>query len=136
VNLWLAVVAGLLAILGSFRLLSQYVLLFCVFLVGVGFAFHAPAWTAIVSDVVITDEQPSASMLGGLRLNVLGIIGPVLGGILLYLFGANWVFAVNALCFVGAILVLLEGKGAAIWTSHIPPNRLNNLTIVVVEDGV
>jgi len=113
VNLWLAVAAGLLAILGSFRLLSPYVLLLCVFLVGVGFAFHAPAWSAIVSDVVTTEELPSAAMLGGLQLNVSGIIGPVLGGVLLYLFGANWVFATNALCFVAVILVLLQWKGAA-----------------------
>jgi MFS family permease len=112
VNLWLAIAAGLLAILSSFRLLSPYVLLFCVFLAGVGFAFHAPAWSAIVSDVANTEELPSAAMLGGLQLNVSGLIGPALGGVLLYLFGANWVFAMNALCFVGVILVLLQGKGA------------------------
>jgi MFS family permease len=113
VNLWLAVAAGLLAILGSFRLLSPYALLFCVSLVGVGFAFHAPAWSAIVSDVVTTEELSSAAMLGGLQLNVSGIIGPALGGVLLYLFGAKWVFAGNALCFIAVILVLLQGKGAA-----------------------
>lgn len=113
VNLWLAVAAGLLAILGSFRLLSPYVLLLCVFLVGVGFAFHTPAWSAIVSDVVTAEELPSAAMLGGLQLNVSGIIGPALGGVLLYLFGANWVFAANALCFVAVILVLSPWKEAA-----------------------
>src|SRR6478672_6209115 len=32
-NLWLAVAAGLLAILGSFHLVNPYVLLFCVFLI-------------------------------------------------------------------------------------------------------
>src|SRR3984893_11571457 len=47
-NLWLAGAAILLTILGSFQLLNPYVLLFCVFLIGVGFAFHAPAWSAIV----------------------------------------------------------------------------------------
>jgi MFS family permease len=113
VNLWLAVAAGLLAILGSFRLLSPWAILSCVFFIGVGFAFHAPAWSAIVSDVVTTEELPSAAMLGGLQLNISGIIGPALGGVLLYLFGANWVFALNALCFVAVILVLLQWKGVA-----------------------
>src|SRR5215510_8473136 len=46
VNLWLAFAAGLLAILGSLRLLSPNVLLFCVFMIGLGFAFNAPAWSA------------------------------------------------------------------------------------------
>src|SRR3984893_15750438 len=91
-NLWLAGAAVLLAILGSCQLLNPYVLLFCVFLIGVGFAFHAPAWSAIVPDVVTDEELPPAATLGGLQLNVSGIIGPALGGILLYFFGANWVF--------------------------------------------
>src|ERR1700737_1733636 len=111
-NLWLAGAAVLLAILGSFQLLNPYVLLFCVFLIGVGFAFHAPAWSAIVPDVVTDEELPSAAALGGLQLNVSGIIGPALGGILLYFFGANWVFALNALCFVVVIFALLQWKGA------------------------
>jgi len=83
-----------------------------VFLIGVGFAFHAPAWSAIVPDVVTDEELPSAATLGGLQLNVSGIIGPALGGILLYFFGANWVFALNALCFVVVIFALLQWKGA------------------------
>jgi len=110
-NLWLAGAALLLAILGSFHLLNPYVLLFCVFLIGVGFAFHAPAWSAIVSDVVTDEELPSAATLGGLQLNVSGIIGPALGGVLLYFLGATWVFAVNALCFLVVILALLQWKG-------------------------
>jgi MFS family permease len=119
-NLWLAGAAVALAILGSFHLLNPYILLFCVFLIGVGFAFHAPAWSAIVSDVVTDEELPSAATLGGLQLNVSGIIGPALGGVLLYFLGANWVFAVNALCFVVVILALLQWNG---------PERESNLRL-------
>src|ERR1700758_50895 len=110
-NIWLAGAAVLLAILGSFQLLNPSVLLFCVFLIGFGFAFHAPAWSAVVPDLVTDEELPSAATLGGLQLNVSGIIGPALGGVLLYFLGANWVFAVNALCFVVVILALLQWKG-------------------------
>ena len=110
-NLWLAGAAVLLAILSSSQLLNPYVLLFCVFLIGIGFAFHAPAWSAIVPDLVTDEELPSAATLGGLQLNVSGIIGPALGGVLLYFLGANWVFAVNALCFVVVIFALLQWKG-------------------------
>jgi MFS family permease len=108
VNLWLAC---LLAILGSLHLLNTVVLLFSVFLVGVGFAFHAPAWSAIVPGVVTDKELPSATTLGGLQLKISGIIGPALGGVLLYFIGANWVFAANALGFVVVVLVLLQWKG-------------------------
>src|ERR1700722_2982204 len=109
-NLWLAGAAVLLAFLSSFRLLNPYVLLLFVFLIGVGFAFHAPAWSAIVPDLVTDEELPSAAILGGLQLNVSGIIGPALGGVLLYFLGANWVFAVNALCFGLVIVALLQWK--------------------------
>jgi MFS family permease len=47
-NLWLAGAAVLLAILGSFQLLNPYVLLFCVFLIGVGFAFHALCFIVVI----------------------------------------------------------------------------------------
>jgi MFS family permease len=112
-NLWLAGAAVLLAILGSFHFLNPQLLLFCVFLIGAGFAFHAPAWSAIVPEVVTDEELPSAATLGGLQLNVSGIIGPALGGVLLYFLGANWIFAVNALCFFVVILALLQWKGSA-----------------------
>jgi MFS family permease len=111
-NLWLAGAAVLLAILGSLRLLNPYLLLLFVFLIGVGFAFHAPAWSAIVPDLVTDEELPSAATLGGLQLNISGIVGPALGGVLLYLLGANWVFALNALCFGVVILALLQWKGS------------------------
>ena len=81
-NLWLATAAVLLAILGSFQLLNPYLVLLFVFLIGVGFAFHAPAWSAVGPDLVTNEELPSAATLGGLQLNVSGIVGPALGGVL------------------------------------------------------
>ena len=130
-NLWLAGAAVLLAILGSFQLLNPYVLLFCVFLIGVGFAFHAPAWSAIVPDLVTDEELPSAATLGGLQLNVSGIIGPALGGVLLYFLGANWVFAVNALCFVVVILALLQWKGPAAESGFPVENFIESFSTAV-----
>jgi MFS family permease len=64
------------------------------------------------------EELPSAATLGGLQLNVSGIIGPALGGVLLYFLGANWVFGLNALCFIVVILALLQWKG-----NHVRNNR-------------
>lgn len=130
-NLWLAGAAILLAILGSFQLLNPYVLLFCVFLIGVGFAFHAPAWSAIVPEVVTDEELPSAVTLGGLQLNVSGIIGPALGGVLLYFLGANWVFGVNALCFVVVILALLQWKGSEAKSGFPMENFLESFSTAV-----
>jgi MFS family permease len=111
-NFWLAASAALLAIIGFLRLLNPYVILACIFFIGIGFAFTAPAWTAIVPEVVSDEELPSAATLGGLQLNISGIIGPALGGMLIPLVGSNWVFAINALFFLLVILAVLQWKPA------------------------
>jgi MFS family permease len=111
-NIWLAVAAGLLASFGWLNSLNPYIILTCIFLLGVGFAFNAPAWTAIVPEVVSNEELPSAAALGGLQLNLSGIIGPALGGILIPIVGSNWLFALNAACFLVVIFALLRWKRA------------------------
>jgi MFS family permease len=109
-TLWLAATAALLAILFTFHWLTPALVLICVFLTGVGFAFNAPAWTAIVPEIVTNEELPSASTLSGLQLNVSGIIGPALGGLALRFVSPSWVFALNAVCFSLVIFAIAKWK--------------------------
>jgi MFS family permease len=110
INAWLAAIAVALAILGWLHLLNPCLILICVFFLGVGFAFNAPTWTSIVPQVVSDVELPSASTLSGLQFNISGIIGPALGGLLIPLIGANFVFAANAACFLLVVLSILQWK--------------------------
>jgi Na+/melibiose symporter-like transporter len=110
INVGLAVAAGCLAVLGWLHLLNAYVILVSVFCIGVGFAFNAPAWTSIVPQVVSDAELPSAATLSGLQFNISGIIGPALGGLLVALAGANFVFALNAACFFLVVVAIRESK--------------------------
>src|SRR5215472_2663986 len=50
--LWLAGAAGLLAICTWLRLVSPGLILTTVFLLGIGFAFNAPVWAAIIPEIV------------------------------------------------------------------------------------
>ena len=109
-NFWLSCTAALLAICGFLGFLSPWILLLCVFLTGVGFAFNSPAWSAVVPDIVTDAELPSAATLGGLQLNISGIIGPAIGGILLRFFAPNWLFALNSACFLVVILAIVRWK--------------------------
>jgi MFS family permease len=108
--IWLAVCAGGLALLGWLNLLTPYVLLGSVFLVGTGFAFNAPAFSAAVPEIVSREELPSASVLTGLQLNISAIVGPALGGLLLLIVGANTIFVFNALCFLGVVISIVPWK--------------------------
>jgi MFS family permease len=110
INVWLAVVAALLAILGFLRLLNPPLILAGVFLIGIGFAFNAPAWGAIVPEVVPDEDLPSAATLSGLQLNISALLGSARGGLILPLAGPNIVFATNALGFLVVLLVVLNWK--------------------------
>ena len=110
INFWLTAMAAGLAVLAWLHVLNPYLILASVFLLGVGFAFNAPAWISIVSQVVSDGELPSAATLNGLQLNISGIIGPVLAGFLIPLAGANFVFAVNASCFLLVVLAIRRWK--------------------------
>jgi MFS family permease len=114
INVWLAVMTAGLAGLAWLHLLNPYLILASVFLLGVGFAFNAPAWTALVSQVVSDGELPSAATLSGLQLNISGIIGPVLGGFLIPLAGANFVFSINASCFLLVVLAVRSWKQSTV----------------------
>ena len=109
-NFWLAIIAVALAVLGWLHLLSTHIILASVFLVGVGFAFEAPAWTSIVPEIVSNAELTSAATLGGLQLNISGILGPALGGTLLPFIGPSCLFALNAACFLGVIFAVFQWK--------------------------
>ena len=67
VYLWLAAAAGLLAVCTWLHWIRPYVILITVFLLGIGFAFNAPAWASIVPEIVQKEELASAITLGGVR---------------------------------------------------------------------
>jgi MFS family permease len=109
-NVCMAATAFTLAVLGWMNLLNPYLILGCVFFIGVGFAINTPAWTSIVRHVVSDAELPSAANLGSLQFSIAGIIGPVLGGLLVLFAGANVVFALNAACFLLVALATRQWK--------------------------
>ena len=108
--IWLAVCACALAILGWFHLLHPYVILAAVFLIGMGFAVNAPAFSAAVPEIVSNEELPSASVLSGLQLNISAIAGPALGGVLLLFVGPNTVFLMNGLCALLVVFAIAPWK--------------------------
>ena len=99
-NCWLAVSAGLLAIGAFLNRLTPEIVLAGVFLLGIGFAFQAPVASAAIPEIVGKEDLLSATALGGVQMNLAGIIGPALGGLLIPLLGVSGVFTLNAAAFV------------------------------------
>jgi MFS family permease len=108
--LWQAVWSALLAFGAWTDAINPIAVLACVFALGIGLAFGAPVWGAIVPDIVNKEELPSAITLGGVQLNLSGIVGPALGGALLPLFGAPLLISLNGLVFLLVAFVVLTWK--------------------------
>jgi MFS family permease len=125
--LWQGVCVALLA-LGAFtKAINPNAVLASIFMIGIGLAFGAPVWGAIVPDVVSKEELPSAITLGGVQINLSGIIGPALGGLLLSLLHAPLLVSLNALAFLIVALVILPWRPLQIPSASLRENFLESL---------
>src|SRR5580765_4406604 len=96
-----AVVIAALAVLALTGLLTFWELLVIVACYGVGTAFFAPAFEAIVPDIVPAPDLAAANSLDQLvRPIAFRLAGPALGGALVAGFGLGTAFAVDAATFV------------------------------------
>ena len=107
---WQTVFTGLLALGAWTKTLSISLVLLCVFALGIGIAFSAPVWSAIVPSIVSKEELPSAVTLGGVQVNIAGIVGPALGGFVLPTLGAPLLISVNAVIFFVVCLIILQWR--------------------------
>ena len=97
---------GVLACLTGAGLATPAVLLTLLFLIGCGAALTGPAWQAIQPELVPREQIPAAAALGSISMNGARAVGPAIAGALVSLSGPTLVFALNAVSFVGIVVVL------------------------------
>jgi MFS family permease/quinol monooxygenase YgiN len=102
--------AGALGVLALANRASPWLLLGLTFALGIGAALNAPAWQAIIPELVPRSELDAAVALGGINFNLSRALGPALGGLVVSMFGAGPNFILNALSFLGVMVVLYEWK--------------------------
>lgn len=106
-QLFMTVVAALLAVATFTGGMTPGLLLTLTFLLGCGSALVGPAWQAIQPELVPREQLKQASALGAVNMNIARAVGPALGGLLVSVAGIGWTFALNAVSFV-VILVALQ----------------------------
>jgi MFS family permease len=94
--------AGLLAVLVFTGAASQSSVVVSTCFLGAGSAASVIAWQSLIPELVERRVVPSAAVLDGMSFNASRAIGPALGGVVLSLAGAGWVFAAAALAFAVA----------------------------------
>src|SRR3954463_2146838 len=78
-----------------------------VLAVGLGQAIYAPAYSALLPSLVPREHLAGAISLNSAQMNGSRVIGPAIGGVLLHLVGASWVFFGNALTYVAIMVALM-----------------------------
>ena len=120
---WMMVAAGLLAALTLLGAASPRMLLSFTFLLGLGAAMNAPAWQAIVPELVPRRELAPAISLNSAGFNLARAIGPALGGVIVAGAGAGATFVLNAVSFLGVMIVLYRWQRPVTVTA-LPAERM------------
>src|SRR2546423_5830569 len=103
---WMLVSAVALGLLTLFGLTTPWVLLLLIFSLGLGAALNAPAWQAIMPELVPRSELAAAVSLNSVAFNIARAVGPALGGFVVAAVGSWAVFLLNSLSFLGVLFVL------------------------------
>ena len=107
VNLALVVIIAGLAVLVASDRMTPGLLVGITFLIGTGAAFMAPAWQAVVPELVPRTHLQPAIALNSMGINISRAIGPALAGFLITAVGLAAPFAVNAAS--GVLVIRVHG---------------------------
>ncbi len=107
---WMMGVALILAILTFTGVMSPWILLVLTFALSAGDAFEAPAWRAILPELVPKEDLAAASALNGIEFNLARAVGPALAGAIISVAGVATAFSANFVSFFGVILVVARWK--------------------------
>ena len=110
-------VSAVLAALGYAGWITPCLLLALTLMVGMGTALNGPAWQASVRLQVGREDLPQAIALNSIAFNLARSVGPALGGMLISIWSVSLAFALNAVSYIGMIVVLLR------WKPGAPPPR-------------
>lgn len=110
IQLWLAAVAALLAVLTIIGVMTAWMLVALTFAMGIGAAMMMPAWAAVTPEIVPRAELQGAIALNSMGMNVARAIGPAIAGVIVSTAGTGAVFALNAVSFLVVMTVLFMWK--------------------------
>lgn len=100
------VASAVLSVLTYLGYMNPSLLLALTLAVGTGTALNSPAWQASVRAQVGPRDLPQAISLNTIAFNLARSVGPALGGLLISLWDVSLAFLINAVSYIGMIVVL------------------------------
>jgi MFS family permease len=130
---WMMGVALILAILTIAGVMSPWILLVLTFALSAGDAFEAPAWRAILPELVPKEDLAAASALNGIEFNLARAVGPALAGAIISVAGVATAFFANFVSFFGVILVVARWKRPVRGKRSAPPESFSGATVAAIR---
>src|SRR5579859_5194277 len=124
---WMLLVAGVLGVFTIVGVINPWILLMFTFALGLGSAFTAPAWQAIIPEIARRPQMPAAVALESAGFNIARAVGPAAGGAIVAWLGPGANFLLNAASFMATIVVLYRWRRAP-RRSPLPGERLISAT--------
>ena len=131
-EVWMFSVAIALAALTLLDWITPWMLLLLTLALSMGDALEAPAWRALLPEVVPREDLLPAMALNGIEFNLARAIGPALGGFLIAVAGVGTAFTVNALSFLGVLWVIARWKRSS-QQSGLPRETLSGATRAAIR---
>jgi len=116
-------------------LVTPGTLLLFTFLVSAGGVLTAPAWQAVVPDLVPKQDLAPAITANGVGFNISRAIGPALGGAIIGAFGIAAPFWINAVSNFGVVGALLWWHSPQKPGRHLPTERLGRAIVTGLRYG-
>jgi MFS family permease len=126
-------IAALFAAVVGLDLVTPGTLLLFTFLVSVGGVLTAPAWQAIVPQLVPKQDLAPAVTANSVGFNVSRAVGPALGGAVIAGFGIAAPFWVNAISNFAVLGALLWWRSSPKSGRHLPAERFGNAIITGIR---
>jgi MFS family permease len=109
-QIWTIAAATMLAGLTLAHAMTAPLLLGLTFAIGIGSALTAPAWSAIVPELVPREDLVQAIALNGIGYNLTRAVGPALAGFLILVGGTSLAFSLYAVSILAVIAALISWK--------------------------
>nr|UXE45372.1 enterobactin exporter EntS [uncultured bacterium] len=109
-EIWMVACAALLAALTLAGAMTPWLLLALTFAISAGDALEAPAWRAVLPDLVPRGDLAAASALNGIEFNLARAVGPALAGAVIAAAGVGAAFLVNVASFAGVIWIVVRWR--------------------------
>jgi MFS family permease len=129
---WMLAVATILTVVTFTGVMTPWLLLLLTLALSLGDAIEAPTWRAIFPELVKREDLTPALALNGIEFNLARAVGPGLAGLIIAAVGVATTFLIDAVSFLGVILVIFTWKRPT-RKSELPAETLTGASVAAIR---